>query len=113
MLVHPLPPKSHQRRKHEPTDDLRPYLYQIVGVDLTDVDGLDVVLIQQIIAEVGTDMRKWPTAKQFTSWLGLAPNNEISGGKVLRSKTKKIKSRANQAFRMAAQAVRNCDCALG
>ena len=113
MLPHPLPAKSRQKRKHEPNYDLRPHLYQMVGVDLTEVDGLDVVLLQQILAEIGTDMNRWPSSKHFTAWLGLAPNNEISGGKVLRSKTKKTKSRANLAFRMAAQAVRNCDCALG
>ncbi len=113
MLPHPLPTKICQKRKHEPNYDLRPYLYQMVGVDLTEVDGLDVVLLQQILAEIGTDMNRWPSSKHFTAWLGLAPNNEISGGKVLRSKTKKTKSRANLAFRMAAQAVRNCDCALG
>ena len=113
MLPHPLPAKSRQKRKHEPNYDLRPHLYQMVGVDLTEVDGLDVVLLQQILAEIGTDMNRWPSSKHFTAWLGLAPNNEISGDKVLRSKTKKTKSRANLAFRMAAQAVRNCDCALG
>lgn len=113
ILAHPLPAKNRQKRKHEPNYDLRPHLYQMVGVDLTEVDGLDVVLIQQILAEIGTDMNRWPSSKHFTAWLGLAPNNEISGGKVLRTKTKKTKSRANLAFRMAAQAVRNCDCALG
>jgi transposase len=113
VLVQPLPPKSRKKSKHEPNYDLRTCLYQMVGIDLTEVDGLDVVLIQQILAEIGTDMRKWPSDKHFTSWLRLAPNNQISGGKVLRSNTKPTKSRANQAFRMAAQAVRHCDCALG
>jgi transposase len=113
VLTQPLPPKPPNRRKHEPNYDLRTCLYQMVGVDLTDVDGLDVVLIQQILAEIGTDMHKWPSDKHFTAWLRLAPNNQISGGKVLRSNTKPTKSRANQAFRMAAQAVRHCDCALG
>jgi transposase len=113
VLTQPLPPKPPNRRKHEPNYDLRTCLYQMVGVDLTDVNGLDVVLIQQILAEIGTDMHKWPSDKHFTSWLRLAPNNQISGGKVLRSNTKPTKSRANQAFRMAAQAVRHCDCALG
>jgi transposase len=113
VLTQPLPPKPRKKSKHEPNYDLRSCLYQMVGVDLTAVDGLDVVLIQQILAEIGTEMHKWPSDKHFTAWLCLAPNNQISGGKVLRSNTKRTKNRANQAFRMAAQAVRHCDCALG
>src|SRR5215207_2632837 len=58
-------------------------------------------------------MSRFPTAKQFCSWLGLVPRNDISGGKVLRSRTGKVVSRANQAFRMAAQAVSRTDTALG
>ena len=69
-----LPPLSAQRKRrhrHEPHYDLRPYLYQLAGVDLTAVDGLSVLLVQQILSEIGTDMSKWPTEKHFTSWLGL------------------------------------------
>jgi transposase len=50
-------------------------------------------------------MNKWPTAKHFTSWLNLAPNNKISGGKLLSSKIPKKKNRAGQMFKMAAFAV--------
>ena len=62
---------------------------------------------------VKVDMDKWPTVKHFTSWLTLAPHNDISGGKVLKSKTLKSKNRAAQAFRMAAQSVSRSDSALG
>lgn len=55
-----------------------------------------------MIAEIGTDMRKFPTVKHFCSWLGLAPHNDISGGKILRSRTLKTDNRAGQAFRQAA-----------
>lgn len=58
-------------------------------------------------------MRKGPTEKHFCSWLGLAPKNEISGGKVLRSRTMKHRNGAAQAFRMAAQSVSRSHCALG
>jgi transposase len=47
------------------------------------------------------------------SWLGLAPKNDISGGKVLKSRTMKNRNRAAQAFRMAAQSVIRADCAFG
>lgn len=109
----PLPPQRKRRQGNEPDYDLRAHLYQLAGVDLTEVDGLNVLLVQQILSEIGTDMSKWRTEKHFTSWLGLAPQNDISGGKVLKTKTKRTNSRANTAFRMAAQAVQRSDCALG
>ena len=58
-------------------------------------------------------MNCWPTAKHFASWLTLAPRNDISGGKILKSRTLKSKNRAAQAFRMAAQSVSRSDSALG
>src|ERR687884_187877 len=65
------------------------------------------------ITEIGTDMERFPTVKHFCSWLGLAPRNDISGGKVLRSRTQKVVNRATQAFRQAAQSVSRSDSALG
>ena len=112
----PLPPlrkKKKGKHKNEPDYDLRSYLYQMTGVDLTAIDGLDVLTVQSILSEVGTDMSKWKSVKHFTSWLGLAPENEISGGKVLRRGTKKVKSRANLAFRQAAMGVSKGHSALG
>ena len=52
------------------------------GIDLMAIEGVSEGLIMALIAEVGLDgIRKFPTAKQFTAWLRLAPNNKISGGK--------------------------------
>jgi transposase len=113
--AHPLPPakKKKQRAGNAPEFDLRSYLYQITAVDLTQIDGLDALGVQKIITETGVDMNRWLTVKHFTSWLTLAPHNDISGGKVLRSRTLKSKNRAAQAFRMAAQSVSRSDSALG
>ncbi len=58
-------------------------------------------------------MTRFPTVKHFCSWLGLAPHNDISGGKVLRSRTQKVVNRAAQAFRQAAQSVSRSDSAIG
>jgi transposase len=111
----PLPPAKTKKRRsgNAPEFDLRSYLYQITGVDLTQIDGLDALGVQKIITETGVDMDCWPTVKHFTSWLTLAPHNDISGGKVLKSRTLKSKNRAAQAFRMAAQSVSRSDSALG
>jgi transposase len=75
--------------------------------------GLSAITVQTIISEVGTDMERFPTVKHFCAWLGLAPRNDISGGKVLRSRTMKVHSRANQAFRQAAYSVTRAHSSIG
>ena len=63
------------------------------------MDGLDVVTAQAILAEIGTDMSAWPTEKHFASWLGLCPDHRISGGKVLRRRTRQVVNPAATALR--------------
>ncbi len=99
----PPSPKPPASSKNEPSYDARTLLFHITGVDLCAISGLNESTVQTIIAEIGTDLSKFPTDKHFCSWLGLAPHNDISGGKVLRSRTLKTHNRAGQAFRMAAQ----------
>jgi transposase len=112
----PLSKPKQKRNKplpNQPKFDLRPYLYKISGVDLTKIDGINVLTAQTIISEIGLDMSKWPTEKHFTSWLGLSPNNRITGGKVISSKTRKVKNRAATALRLAAQSLKASQTALG
>ena len=107
LTAQPLPPRKRRRHKpqgNEPTFDLRRDLYQVVGVDLTQVDGLQVLTVQTIVSAIGLDMHRWPTVKHFTSWLGLAPYQDISGGKTLRTGTKKTTNRAATAFRLLPKA---------
>jgi DNA-binding protein YbaB len=89
------------------------YLNHILGVDITKVYGISEVLALEIISETGIDMTKWPTKKHFTSWLNLAPNNRVSGGKLLKPKRIKKKNKAGQAFLMAAYALQRSDHWLG
>jgi hypothetical protein len=105
--------KPHSHSKNTPAVDTRAHILRITGVDLIAVHGISDSTAQTILAEIGTDMSKWPTDKQFCSWLGLAPKNDISGGKVLKSRTLKNRNRATQAFRMAAQSVSRSHCAFG
>lgn len=104
---------SHSKNAPEKAREIRGHLKRISGVDLSVVDGFGVSLAQTVVMEVGTDMSKFPSDKHFSSWLGLAPKHEISGGKVLKNKTLKTKNRAGQAFRMAAQSVKQADCSFG
>lgn len=101
------------RKKNAPQYDLKSQFYQIAGVDLTRVNGFDVLVLQRIISEVGIDMSYWSTMKRFTSWLRVSPNNRISGGKKLSSAIAKSKNRANYAFRLAAMGLARSNCPLG
>lgn len=105
--------KRNTHSKNAPAYDGRSVLYQLLGIDLVAVNGLNEVTAQIIISEIGTDMSRWKNDKHFCSWLGLAPHNDISGGKLLRSRTLKTHNRAGQAFRLAAQAVSKTQTALG
>ncbi len=93
--------------------DVRKALHAIVGVDLTQIHGLGPYLALKLVGECGTDLSAWPSAKHFTSWLGLAPHNKISGGKVLSSKTRRTGNRAASLLRLAAVTVGRTDTALG
>jgi transposase len=104
---------SHSKNRPQNPEGIRKHLKRISGVDVSMVDGFGVSLAQTVVMEVGTDMSKFPSEKHFCSWLGLAPKHEISGGKVLKNKTLKTKNRAGQAFRMAAQSVKQADCVFG
>jgi transposase len=105
--------KRNTHSKNAPAYDGRSLLYQLLGVDLVAVDGLNTVTAQIILSEIGTDMSRWEDEKHFCSWLGLAPHNDISGGKLLRSRTLKTHNRAGQALRLAAQAVSRTNTAYG
>lgn len=113
--VLPTPRKGKGRSRHNLIPfDSRAELYRIMGVDLTRIDGLNEATAQLILSELGLDVcKKWPSEAQFCSWLGLCPNNEISGGKVLRRGTRKVINRVANALRMCAESLLNSKSALG
>jgi transposase len=106
-------PKRRRARGNAPKFDLRTELYRITGVDWTQVDGIDVQVAQSVIAEVGVDLKAFPSEKHFANWLGLCPTNETSGGKVLNRRTPKVVNRAKVAFRQAASTLIRSQSYLG
>jgi len=104
---------SHSKNAPQNQEEIRKHLKRISGVDISVVYGFGVSLAQTVIMEVGTDMRAFRDDKHFCSWLGLAPKHDITGGKVLSNRTIKTKNRAGQAFRMAAQSVKQADNPFG
>jgi transposase len=111
--ANPRPKAKQSRKRNEPEKDLGPELARICGVDLTAAHGLRLLTVLTIISETGVDMSKWRSAKAFASWLGLNPNNKISGGRVLSSRTRKVVNRAATALRLAAMGVASTDTWLG
>lgn len=110
----PLPKiRTRTKQVNAPSFDVRAALYGLVGTDLTQIHGLGPSLALKLVGECGTDLRAWPTAKHFTSWLCLAPGNKISGGKVLSSRTRRSSSRAAALLRLAATTIGRSDTALG
>lgn len=116
LTCNPLPASTKRNKTpkgNAPHFDLRTHLYRISGADFTQIDGLDAVSVHTILSEVGLDPTAFPTEKHFSSWLGLSPNNRITGGKIKSSKTRKVINRAANAFRMAAQSLTHSSSALG
>jgi len=81
-----------KQNKNNPQFHLADELQRITAVDLTRIDGIDVMVAQTLVSEVGLDMSRWKTEAHFASWLGLCPDNRISGDKVLARGTRHVPS---------------------
>lgn len=103
--------KAFIRRGQEP---LRQALYRMSGVDLTTIDGIGVETAAIVMSELGTDFSSFDTESRFVSYLRLAPNISISGGKKVRNKYSATTcTRVCKALRMAATALKYSKTALG
>jgi transposase len=110
----PLPagkPKS--AGKAAPGFEAHGLLARLHGVDLCAVPGINVLTAQTLWSELGGDLSAFPTGKHFASWLGVCPDNRISGGKVLSARTRPSTNRVARALRMAAQALHHAKNELG
>jgi transposase len=113
---HPRAPLASKRSKANPNAprfDARSELYRLCGVDLTVVDGIDASTGLKVIGEIGTDIRRWPTVKHFTSWLCLCPGTKKSGQRIISSRTRRGGNRAAAALRLAAQSLERSPSAMG
>jgi len=119
--VEPAPPtaggtgkrKRKRASRNQPNFDIAAELKRVAGVDLTRIDGIQAMTVQTVISEAGLDMSQWRTENHFVSWIGLAPRNDLSGGKVLKTKTRKVVSRLATALRIGASTLRESDSYLG
>jgi transposase len=101
------------KKKHSADSVLKSELRRVFGIDLTKIPGIRSGIAQTLFGEIGPDFTKFRSASAFASWMGLCPDNDISGGKVLWVGTRKVKCRAATALRMAAQSLHHSKSALG
>jgi transposase len=107
------PPESQKTRTPSADAGLRIELKRVFGVDLTKIPGIRTGIAQMLFGEIGPDFTKFRSASAFASWMGLCPDNDISGGKVLWVGTRKVKCRAATSLRMAAQSLHHSKSGLG
>lgn len=105
--------KNKSKQKNVPQFSLTEELLRITGVDLTRIDGINAMTAQTLISEIGLDMSRWKTEAHFASWLGLCPDNRISGDKVLSRGTRRVVNRAATALRTAASTLLKSRSYLG
>jgi transposase len=118
----PLPPDQKRDRRRctrrartpSPTAawDLRTELYKVFGVDVTQIPGVATIALS-LFTELGREMTKWETAAHFASWLALCPDNDITGGRVVYTRVRKVNNRAAQLFRLAAHSLHHSQSPLG
>ena len=95
------PSKKANKKPHEFSCDIKNEIARITGVNLTLLPGIGVSTALTLVSETGLDMRKWKSYKHFNSWLGIAANNKVSGGRILQNRTKRKKKRVAIVLRMA------------
>jgi len=106
--------KSGRKQKNRPDFNVEQHLYNALGVDVTSIWGMKSSTALAVFSEIGPNLKeKFPTEKQFLSWLNVVPDNKITGGKVIYSRVKRKKNRAGQAFRDAASALWKAQNPLG
>jgi transposase len=88
-------------------------LFRALGVDLTEIDGIDVGTALVILAELGVDVSRFPTEKHFASWLGVCPRQHESNRTKKKRGPRKGKNRVAIALRMAAQSLGRTTSPLG
>jgi transposase len=110
----PLKPKARpKRRASSPGFDVRTALYYVVGLDLTEIEGVSELTALTVISEIGPGVSRFATVQKFCSWLGLCPNWKKTGGRVRSSRTRRGVNRAALALRLAAQSLHHSRGALG
>jgi len=111
----PLPPnpRRHKAGRNEVRFDARTLLFRMAGVDLTVIEGISTTTALVILSEIGTELSRFPTEKNFVSWLGLCPQLRGSADKIFSRRVRRGANRTARALRLAAQGCHHAKNALG
>jgi transposase len=109
----PPSPRRQPPRGHAPRFGARALLFRMAGVDLTVIEGISETTALVLLSEIGIDLSRFPTEKNFVSWLGLCPQHRGSAGKIFSRRVRRGANRAARALRMAAQGCHHAKNALG
>lgn len=96
-----------QKTKFSPGFNVRELAFAHLRTDLFQIPGVSHTTVLSILCNLGNDIFRFKSAKQFASWLRLVPNNKISGNKVISSRTPKSKSTVATSLRQAANSIGN------
>jgi transposase len=103
-----------KKKGHKPQQfDRHEALFRMTGVDLTRIDGIDVMTAAMVIREAGWDMSKWRTEDHFVSWLRLCPDNKVSGEKIIGKGRLPTNNRLTTALKTAATSLKESETYLG
>jgi transposase len=105
--------KARKAKRYEYAFNVRDHLKQLIDTDLTTIPGIEASTALKLIAEIGTDITKWPSDKHFCAWLGVCPGTKISGGRRLRGHTTHRTNKAAITLRMAASTLYQSKTAFG
>jgi transposase len=111
--IHTAKPRRCGRKANDLRFDACGPLFQALGIDLTEIEGIDVGTALVILAEIGVDVSRFPTEKHFASWLGVCPRQHESNRTKKKRSPRKGKNRVAIALRMAAQVLGRTMSPLG
>lgn len=110
------PKAQHKLSKNSPQFEVFKAAWRFYGVDLSGVPGISAAVLCALMSEVGNRqqlLEAFPTPERFASWMGLCPDNRISGGRLLKAKTRKVKSRLAGALRLGVFGLQKSQTAMG
>ncbi|UZR97115.1 IS110 family transposase [Chondrinema litorale] len=105
----PLPKLRKRKKAHKnvPSFNIRPIAWKIFNVDLYQIEGISHGTVLSLLSKLGEGLHKFPSSKHFVSWLRLAPNNKVSGGKIISSRSPKGRNHLSYSLRQAANSIGN------
>jgi transposase len=108
-----VPKAKREYKKNKYNFDIQSTIWKSIGVNLMAIPGMNTRVAMTIISEIGPSVSDFRSAKHFVSWIGLAPNNKVSGGKKLSGRTVSTSNKIKEVIRTAVQGLERRESSLG